>query len=139
MVCHDCAPSLDVVGESEIFTEEMVPLLTRSSIYNDLIRKSALLANTDLTLLDTVEDRLCFYGNLYNLMRIHGCIHQAEYIAKLKVSGTHTKSFVFNPILSLILELAILNPPLNILFFESIILQLLISVASDFDPKYQYD
>ena len=73
---------------SGIFTPGLMVGVVLDPRYYQLTAATAQLKYVDLELLDSREDKLCFYGNLINLMTLHVLLREVQrQVSKEEVRG----------------------------------------------------
>ncbi|KAL5009258.1 hypothetical protein ScPMuIL_014839 [Solemya velum] len=66
-----------------VLNKKCTEILTKKTEYDDIIQSISKLKMVDLGMLQSWEEKLCFYGNLENLMSIHSRLHYIK-LAKNK-------------------------------------------------------
>jgi len=84
---HYCVV-LDACRQNGCLMLRDIQTLITSQNLDVILHNTALLRNVDLRLLTTDEQRLCFYGNLLNLMMLHA-LTVCSAVQTLQVSFIH--------------------------------------------------
>lgn len=72
MILSDVA---DLNNSSGVFTQDAAQMLVEDAACQEVLQETRELVHVDLTLLQTREDFLCFYGNLINLFTFHAILY----------------------------------------------------------------